>query len=287
MVRNYIKKTNRQSWSSDNMQRAVEAVVAGEMGYRKASDTFSVPSSTLERYVKKKRENSSSLIDKTAGKFQPVFTAEQESEIASYLIDMQRRLFGVTIKELRCLAFQLAEKNNCKHKFDRESGMSGKDWADKFIKRHPELSLRKPEGTSGARAMGFNKVAVSQFFSLLTEVIDKHRLTPDRIYNCDETGVTVNPKQLSKVIAAKGQRQVGALTSAERGNTVTAEICFSASGVYMPPMLIFPRRKKQKEFEVGLPAGGWAEVHESGWMTAEIFEQWFSKFIKFSNAKKG
>lgn len=91
MVRNYVKKTNKQSWSSDNMQRAVEAVIAGEMGYRKASDTFSMPSSTLERYVKKKRENSTYVIDKTAGKFQPVFTAKQESEIAAYLIDMQRR----------------------------------------------------------------------------------------------------------------------------------------------------------------------------------------------------
>lgn len=185
----------------------------------------------------------------------------------------------MTTKELRRLVYQLAEKNNCKHNFDRESEMAGKDWADKFMKRHPELSLRKPEGTSGARAMGFNRVAVSQFFNVLTKVIDEHRLTPDRIYNCDETGVTVNPKQLSKVIAANGQRQVGALISAERGNTVTVEICFSDSGLYRPPMLIYPRKKKQKEFEMGLPAGGWAEVHETGWMTAEIFEKWFLKFI--------
>lgn len=43
------------------------------------------------------------------------------------------------------------------------------------MKHHSEQSLRKPEGTSGAWAMGFNKVAVSQFFSLLTKVIDEQR----------------------------------------------------------------------------------------------------------------
>lgn len=32
----------------------------------------------------------------------------------------------------------------------------------------------------------------------------------------------------------------------------------------MPPMLIFLLRKKQKEFELGLPPGGWAGVSDAG-----------------------
>ncbi|XP_008189544.1 uncharacterized protein LOC100569212, partial [Acyrthosiphon pisum] len=39
-----------------------------------------------------------------------------------------------------------------------------------------------------------------------------------------------NPKGQSKVLATEGKRQVGIITSAERGETVTAVICFSASG---------------------------------------------------------
>jgi hypothetical protein len=163
---------------------------------------------------------------------------------------MESRLFGLTMRDLRCLAYQLAQRNNLLHKFCNEKCMAGEDWVKSFLTRHPNLSIREPEATSGARAMGFNKVAVNQFFSLLENSIDKHHLTAERIYNCDETGVTVNPKCQSKIIALKGKRQVGV------GQTVTGLVCVSAAGMFMPPMLIFPRKGKQQEFELGLPPGG-------------------------------
>ena len=202
----------------------------------------------------------------------------------TYLKTMESRLFGLTMKDLRTLAYQLAQRNGIAHRFQNE--IAGQDWVNGFFKRNPTLSIRKPESTSGARAMGFNRVAVDSFFSLLTQLVDKHKLTASQIFNCDETGVSVNPKNHSKIIACKGKRQVGAITSAERGETVTCLICMSPSGSYMPPMLVFPRKKMQKEFELGLPPGSWAEVHSTGWMTAELFLVWFKKFVVFSKASK-
>jgi hypothetical protein len=199
---------------------------------------------------------------------------------------MESRLFGLTMRDLRCLAYQLAQRNNLPHKFRNEKCMAGEDWVKSFLTRHPNLSIREPEATSGARAMGFNKVAVNQFFLLLENSIDKHHLTAERIYNCNETGVTVNPKCQSKIIALKGKRQVGALTSPERGQTVTGLVCVSAAGMFMPPMLIFLRKRKQQEFELGLPPGGWAEVSDSGWINSDLFLKWLNKFIDFSKSTK-
>lgn len=86
-------------------------------------------------------------------------------------------------------------------------------------------------------------------------MIDKYTFRPDRIYNCDETGISSVPKSKSKIIASKGRKQVGAITSAERGETVTVEICMNAAGTYMPPFFIFPRKRHNDEFMRNAPIG--------------------------------
>uniref|UniRef100_A0A1Y1NM29 DDE-1 domain-containing protein n=1 Tax=Photinus pyralis TaxID=7054 RepID=A0A1Y1NM29_PHOPY len=199
---------------------------------------------------------------------------------------MEARLFGLTLTECRQLAFQLADQNRIEHPFNQDRKMAGQGWMQGFLNRHKDLSIRKPEATSGARAMGFNKVAVQQFFKLLEETVQKYKLTAEKNYNVDETGVTVNPKGSSKIIASKGKRQVGVLASAERGETITAEICFSASGACMPPMLIFPRKRMQQGFLDGLVPGGWVELNEKGWIDKILFFSWFKKFVEYSRASK-
>lgn len=162
-------------------------------------------------------------------------------------------------------------------------GLAGEDWLNSFMKRH-NLSHRKAEPTSAARVNGFNEKEVKKFFTLLESVIEKYNIAPKNIWNVDETGISVVPKSASKIIARKGRKQVGGLTAAERGETITAEICMSATGVFMPPMLIFPRVKVNNEFLEGCPADAWAEFHKTGWIQSDIFTGWFKKFISFSQA---
>jgi hypothetical protein len=42
--------------------------------------------------------------------------------------------------------------------------MAGSNWVNGFLKRHPTLSVRVPERTSAAKARGFNRVVVGDFF---------------------------------------------------------------------------------------------------------------------------
>lgn len=152
------------------------------------------------------------------------------------------------------------------------------------MKRH-DLSIRTAEHTSAARANGFNQEAVKEFFTLLEKLLETHKFTADRIYNVDETGISVVPKTSPKVLDKRGKRQVGGKTVAERGETVTAEMCMSAGGVFMPPMLIFPRVKENPKLLHDAPPGAWAEFHKTGYMQTDIFTRWFEKFITFSHAK--
>jgi len=186
------------------------------------------------------------------------------------------------MSDVRKLAYELATKNKINHCFDIELQTAGKDWLYGFLSRHKELSLRNPEKTSISRAMGFNKQVVGHFFDLLEGLYNKYNFAPNDIYNVDETGITTVPNKPSKVLALKGKKQVGSLTSAERGVLITAEICMSASGNFMPTMFVFPRKRENPILMDDAPPGSFAQYHPSGWMQSEIFIFWFKKFIEFS-----
>lgn len=79
------------------------------------------------------------------------------------------------------------------------------------------------------------------FFHLLEALIKQYNFKPEKTYNVDETGITTVPDKPSGVLALRGKKQVGSLSSAERGTLVTAEICMNAAGGFMPTMFVFPR----------------------------------------------
>ena len=217
---------------------------------------------------------------------QHTLSPEMEAELVKYVLEMESKFFGLTPQDLRSLAYQLAERNNLKHRFNKEKQMAGRDWLNGFLSRHPELSIRQPEATSAARARGFNRVVVGQFFDFLESVMDEHKFSPQDIYNVDESGFTNVQGHMSKIIAQKGKKQVGALTAAERGTTVTVEICMSVTGSYIPPMFIFPRMRMKPELRDDLPPGSLPKCHPTGWMQMDLFTEWFKHFIRNSGASK-
>ena len=124
-----------------------------------------------------------------------MFTTPEEDERASHVQYMEK-MFGLTPKVLCVLAFQLVERNNKRHPLKEQNESAGYEWYCGFMNRQPFLSLRKPENTSAARAQGFDKVVVNQFYDLLEKMLEKNDLPQERVNNCDETGVTTVPKSM-------------------------------------------------------------------------------------------
>lgn len=261
------------------MTKAIDAVRKKMMGWKKASKQFNVPKTTLMRLSNMKYGTPEEAAKTKRGRL-TVLGKDLEEELVHYCLAMEASFFGLTRNDLRRMAVQLSERNNIKHPFKDE--IAGKKWVSLFLKRHKtKLSERKPTGTSYSRALGFSKENTEKFYNLLEDVYEKGKFTPDRIYNVDESGITVVQSKLAKVIGLKGKKQIAALTSGERGALITIVACMNASGSFVPPLVIFPRKNMSEQLKKGAPPGTIFAAHPSGWIQIVSFTQWFRHFIEF------
>lgn len=194
MGRIYRRKSSRRAWSEQQICRAVGAVETG-MAKREAARRYQVPRRTLDRYIQQAADTGSVTV-KPMGGIIPVFNKAQEEQLVNHLICLSQSGFGLSPRDVRSLAYQMAVSNNIAHPFDHTTKLAGNDWLRHFLHRNPVLSLRKPEPTSLARVKGFNRESVKKFHDLLRTTFAEHQYPPSRVWNMDETGVSTVSKSI-------------------------------------------------------------------------------------------
>ncbi|KAJ3655894.1 hypothetical protein Zmor_015002 [Zophobas morio] len=274
----YRRKSSRQSWSEQNMKEAILAVRGKKMGWLRASKIYSVPSTTLRRQAKIADGWRKGYL----GGRKSTFDKNLEDEIVAHVKNLETRLFGMSTNDIRKLAYQVAEAKGLSHKFSAAKEMAGWDWYKGFMQRNLSLSLRTPEATSAARARAFNKPQITKYFKSLLETLEKYDFQPNQIWNVDESGLSTVPSKNAKIIATKGRKQVGILSSAERGQHLTVVCCMNPLGIYIPPAFIFPRKNMKQELLDHAPTGSTGFTQEKGWMTGDIFLKWLKHFVKYA-----
>ncbi|XP_064614387.1 uncharacterized protein LOC135478053 [Liolophura sinensis] len=281
MVRNYKRTTTRGQYGNESLGLTLRSVSTGTPLLMAARE-FNIPARTLRRHRDGKVANPGVS---QLGRHRIVLSTDVERELHHHVQYMEKVLYGLATTDVRRLAYNVAEKRKLNHPFSHEKRMAGKNWLYGFLSRHQDLSIRAPQGTNISRAVGFNKPKVQQFFGVYRQLLETQDFTPARVWNMDETGIT-NVHKPGKVLATKGIRQVGKMTSGERGKTVTVICAMNATGVYVPPMMIFPRKRMVDALMNGAPPQAVGYVSPSGWTDSDLFVKWLEHFASFTNATR-
>lgn len=116
-------------------------------------------------------------------------------------------------------------------------------------------------------------------------VYQRYNLSPGDIWNVDETGLTTAHVP-NRVIARRGIKNLGKMTSAERGTLVTVAVAISAVGNMVPPFFVFPRVHYKEHFIRGGPVGSEGDANSSGWMKEDNFQKFAKHFVKYAKPSK-
>ncbi|XP_052741963.1 uncharacterized protein LOC112051831 isoform X2 [Bicyclus anynana] len=274
--------------TEEDMKKALQDIRSGKK-IRAVARELKIPFSTLQRYAAKVKASTSPENVRLVPHYDTnrVFTDEQEQALKEYYQNCALMFYGLTTKDCRTVAYEMAVLNKIKipQSWDVNK-MAGIDWLKSFRQRHSELSLRKPEACSLARATSFNKEVVKAFFDKLQEVYKRHTSFADgtRVYNLDETATTTVQKP-QNVIGPKG-KNIGKVTSGEKGTLVTTCCFISAAGQALPPVLIFPRKNYKDHMIKGTPPGTLGLANPSGRMNSELFVKTMRHFIKHTSSSK-
>lgn len=278
MPRVYKRKSEKARWTAEQLSAAINAINSGR-SVREVARSFNIPRSTLQVRLKRNDTTNASLGRNS------VFTKEEEEVLAKQVIKLSKHFYGITPTEIKKCAYKYAEEKKLRHPFSKEKETAGRDWLTGFLKRNPTIRLRKPEATSINRISAFNKTEVDLFFSNLQSLLDKYKFSASKIYNADETGITT-VQNSGKILAEKGQKRIGFITSAERGQTTTIMCCISASGTYIPPLFIYARKRMKPELKKNGPPSAVYCCSDNGWINEVIFLEWLKHFYDVAKPSK-
>lgn len=143
------------------------------------------------------------------------------------------------------------------------------------------ISLRKQESISIYLIIRFRQSEETRFFENLAQVTETEKFNESRIYG---TSMSTVQQQRTKILTKTGKKQVGMIVSAQKAEAITAVACISASGFFVPPMLLFPRRKLKPHILNDPPLGSIGATSPSGWINGNLCLKWLNDFIKRSDS---
>ncbi|KAK3748521.1 hypothetical protein RRG08_008682 [Elysia crispata] len=261
------KNQHNPKWTIEQLNAAIEDVKNGAPK-RKTAEKYGIPWGTFSDKLSGRR--------KMEEQSKTVLSKEEEGEILNFLKMTSARGFGKTEDELLVVVKNYLDQKGRETQW--ENNKPSTKWFRLFRKRHPEIVFRKPQLLGKQRAL-ITRRDILDWFDQMTNVVKEIDptifLEPERIYNCDESGFSLNA--LSGRVLSYLDNNFVYQVGSEAKTLITALVCCSAKGHYTWPMLIYPGTqfrgfKPQEVFEQSFIGRS-----ENGWITQNLFYEWLKQ----------
>ncbi|XP_033761495.1 jerky protein homolog-like [Pecten maximus] len=260
---------------AEALNRSTTVVLCRTQNVRKVAEEYGVPKSTLSDRITGRVSSDPTIRPGP----RPTISIQGEQSLVEYIKVCAQIGFGRTKQQVLSIVGDIVREGDIKNKF--VDGRPGNDWWLSFIKRWPEVRLCSPQSLPRDRAIALNPNVVKNYFAMLGDILDKYGLKnkPERIFNADETGMPLDHKP-PKIVKVAGQ-DAHTQTSGNKTN-ITVVACASASGLLIPPQVIFQgKRGMDQTMFQGMPPGTRVCISPNGWIDSELFETWVTEhFLK-------
>jgi hypothetical protein len=263
------------TYSEDTLTTALIAYRNGEYtSTRKCAYAFNIPRSTsLDRL-----SNRTSYIK--SHESQKILSTTEEGTLIKTIVRLSKSGYPITLLLTRDLAEEIRLSRFRLSSTPTSYPPISKRWIDKFRERYPELKTVYSRSLDASRFEGLNYPVVNAYFDALTDLFLENSYPSDAIFNVDETGFALGTTLPSKVLIKRGDT-IAFKKISGRQEWITAIECIGASGVALPPLLIFKAKytntawipaSTPKNWKFSTSTSGWtSDNHAYEWLTT-LFE---------------
>ena len=263
MPRKYVRKpgTRRYAdYTEEKLQECLDEVRSGALSHRKAEEKYNIPRRTILNKLKKRYAR------KPGG--QPVFSTQEEEDFVQCIIALGEFGFPVDTQEVRHIIKDYLDRCGRTVRIFLNN-LPGLEWANLFITRHPELSLRFAENVKRTRAAVDETMLRSFFENLATELQD---VSSRNVWNFDETNLTDDPGK-KKVLVKKGCKYPEFIRNASK-TSISVMFAGNAAGELLPPYVVYRASNMWTTWTENGPRGSRYNASSSGWFDSNIFTDW-------------
>ncbi|XP_030749192.1 uncharacterized protein LOC115877171 [Sitophilus oryzae] len=115
----YKRKSDRElKFTQEMLVQAQQRIAKGE-SKRSVAKSFNVNECSLRKRLRL------GTVPASLGRFKPIFTAEQEKELADHIHELDIRFYGLRVRDVRSLAYQFAEVSHISYRANTEKKNGG------------------------------------------------------------------------------------------------------------------------------------------------------------------